>query len=82
MIYDLFKQFEWPEPDKKNGVTETKMVYMFDYLPAGLFNRGQVRWRLSVRENCNQLNQSGELLIACFEDEKELFDLSKVVNFL
>eukprot|EP00105_Crassostrea_gigas_P045169 XP_019929317.1 PREDICTED: uncharacterized protein LOC105344416 isoform X2 [Crassostrea gigas] len=36
-------KFEWPEPDKKNGVTETKMVYMFDYLPAGLFNRGQVR---------------------------------------
>lgn len=53
IIYDLFKQFEWPEPDKKNGVTETKMVYMFDYLPAGLFKRGQVRWRLSVRENCN-----------------------------
>lgn len=47
-IYDLFKQFEWPEPDKKIGVTETKMVYMFDFLPAGLFNRGQVRQRIVI----------------------------------
>ncbi|XP_062596866.1 uncharacterized protein LOC134258357 [Saccostrea cucullata] len=36
-------KFEWPEADKKSGITETKMVYLFDYLPAGLFNRGQVR---------------------------------------
>ncbi|XP_050400370.2 uncharacterized protein LOC126817438 [Patella vulgata] len=33
----------WPEIDKNSSMKETKMVYKFDYLPAGLFNRGQVR---------------------------------------
>lgn len=42
-MYNILLQFEWPEPDKKNGITETKMVYVFDYLPSGLFNRGQVK---------------------------------------
>ena len=42
-MYNFLMQFEWPEPDKKNGITETKMVYVFDYLPSGLFNRGQVK---------------------------------------
>ncbi|KAK7503510.1 hypothetical protein BaRGS_00005049 [Batillaria attramentaria] len=36
-------EFEWPELEKGSGLRETKMVYKFDYLPAGLFNRGQVR---------------------------------------
>jgi hypothetical protein len=35
-------QFEWPEVEKGGDVRQTKMVYKFDYLPAGLFNRGQV----------------------------------------
>ncbi|XP_033750666.1 uncharacterized protein LOC117334925 [Pecten maximus] len=39
--------FDWPEVKKKNKrrhqILETKLVYIFDYLPAGLFNRGQVR---------------------------------------
>ena len=35
-------QFEWPEVEKGSGMRETKMIYKFDYLPAGLFNRGQV----------------------------------------
>ena len=42
-MFNFLLQFEWPEPDKKNGITETKMVYVFDYLPSGLFNRGQVK---------------------------------------
>ncbi|XP_076465791.1 uncharacterized protein LOC143297367 [Babylonia areolata] len=36
-------EFEWPEVEKGSGLLETKMTYKFDYLPAGLFNRGQVR---------------------------------------
>ena len=39
---DLPLQFEWPEVEKGSGMRETKMLYKFDYLPAGLFNRGQV----------------------------------------
>ena len=35
-------QFEWPEVEKGTDVKETQMIYKFDYLPAGLFNRGQV----------------------------------------
>ncbi|XP_060066669.1 uncharacterized protein LOC132546957 [Ylistrum balloti] len=38
--------FEWPEVKKgkrRQKILETKLVYTFDYLPAGLFNRGQVR---------------------------------------
>ncbi|XP_013415785.1 uncharacterized protein LOC106177527 isoform X2 [Lingula anatina] len=35
--------FEWPEVDRESGHREAKMVYKFDYLPAGLFNRAQVR---------------------------------------
>ncbi|XP_060074414.1 uncharacterized protein LOC132554131, partial [Ylistrum balloti] len=36
-------EIKWPEMNKEGGVYETVMVYKFDYLPAGLFNRGQVR---------------------------------------
>ncbi|XP_033749950.1 uncharacterized protein LOC117334433 [Pecten maximus] len=35
--------FTWPEVKQDEGVFETKMIYKFDYLPGGLFNRGQVR---------------------------------------
>ncbi|XP_041377257.1 uncharacterized protein LOC121389673 [Gigantopelta aegis] len=36
-------KYTWPAVDKENGFRETKMIYVFDYLPAGLFNRAQVR---------------------------------------
>ncbi|XP_021360647.1 uncharacterized protein LOC110455055 [Mizuhopecten yessoensis] len=36
-------EFKWPEMNKDEGIYETTMIYRFDYLPAGLFNRGQVR---------------------------------------
>ena len=38
-------QFHWPELDRTSGNREMKMVYKFTYLPAGLFNRGQVSHR-------------------------------------
>ncbi|XP_046564246.1 LOW QUALITY PROTEIN: uncharacterized protein LOC124273077 [Haliotis rubra] len=34
-------QYNWPA--LKTGYRETKMMYSYDYLPAGLFNRAQVR---------------------------------------
>ncbi|WAR28668.1 PATS1-like protein [Mya arenaria] len=36
-------KFEWPVVEKGSDIRETKMVYTFDYLPVGLFNRAQVR---------------------------------------
>ena len=36
-------QLQWPVLEgSKSGSRETKMVYKFAYLPAGLFNRAQV----------------------------------------
>ncbi|XP_012936376.2 uncharacterized protein LOC106011403 [Aplysia californica] len=36
-------ELDWPVLDDMKVVRETKMVYKFTYLPAGLFNRAQVR---------------------------------------
>ena len=36
-------QYKWPSADEYAGFRETKMHYHFEYLPAGLFNRVQVR---------------------------------------
>lgn len=41
-LFFVFLQFTWPEIDKDSELKENKMIYKFDYLPAGLFNRGQV----------------------------------------
>ena len=43
-------QYKWPSDD---GGHETKMLYRFDYLPAGLFNRMQVSrtWTSLVRNH-------------------------------
>ena len=35
-------QYEWPDISDHPTMRETKIEYKFDYLPAGLFNRGQV----------------------------------------
>nr|KAG5692964.1 hypothetical protein BaRGS_032396 [Batillaria attramentaria] len=34
-------QFKWKEVNRERGEREMKMIYKFDYLPAGLFNRSQ-----------------------------------------
>jgi len=34
--------FDWPEVSTQPGFKEIKMLYKFEYLPAGLFNRVQV----------------------------------------
>ncbi|KAL4228149.1 hypothetical protein ACF0H5_013582 [Mactra antiquata] len=36
-------KFNWPTIEKDSDILETEMEYTFDYLPAGLFNRAQVR---------------------------------------
>ncbi|KAK3609671.1 hypothetical protein CHS0354_035956 [Potamilus streckersoni] len=43
LLPDSEPQFEWPHADPAKNVKESKMVYHFKYLPAGLFNRAQVR---------------------------------------
>ncbi|XP_059176566.1 uncharacterized protein LOC131956160 [Physella acuta] len=43
LLPEVQPQFDWPELHKNSFEKETKIVYKFDYLPAGLFNRGQVR---------------------------------------
>ncbi|KAK3777048.1 hypothetical protein RRG08_008898 [Elysia crispata] len=37
------KELSWPAPDLSKNIKETKLIYKFTYLPAGLFNRAQVR---------------------------------------
>jgi hypothetical protein len=47
MIISLF-QFFWPALDEeKSDIRQTKAIYNFKYLPAGLFNRAQVFLHLS-----------------------------------
>ncbi|CAH1232773.1 MFHAS1 [Branchiostoma lanceolatum] len=41
LLPDKEPQYDWPEVEPP--CHETKMLYRFDYLPAGLFNRAQVR---------------------------------------
>ncbi|XP_078600268.1 uncharacterized protein LOC144875240 [Branchiostoma floridae x Branchiostoma japonicum] len=41
LLPDKEPQYNWPEVEPP--CHETKMLYRFDYLPAGLFNRAQVR---------------------------------------
>ncbi|XP_064619612.1 uncharacterized protein LOC135483043 [Lineus longissimus] len=36
-------EVSWPDIDKASGHKESTMAYRFEYLPVGLFNRGQVR---------------------------------------
>ena len=40
--YYSYFQFEWPDEKEDGGIRETKVIYTFQYLPAGLFNRAQV----------------------------------------
>ncbi|XP_069118078.1 uncharacterized protein [Argopecten irradians] len=37
------QKYNWPTLDEGSDIKEGKMVYSFEYLPAGLFNRAQVR---------------------------------------
>ena len=54
-------QYDWPslsdEPDSK----ETQIVYEFAYLPAGLFNRAQVR--LYQFADSNKMWKTGSILL-------------------
>lgn len=48
LLSDEEPMFEWPEMPKKNDTSMNKIrefhvIYNFDYIPAGLFNRMQVR---------------------------------------
>ena len=38
-----YLQYEWSHADPEKNIRESLTVYKFQYLPAGLFNRAQVR---------------------------------------
>ncbi|XP_052759659.1 uncharacterized protein LOC128202664 [Mya arenaria] len=43
LLPDLEPKYDWPHADPKKNRRESMMLYKFQYLPAGLFNRAQVR---------------------------------------
>ncbi|KAK3098103.1 hypothetical protein FSP39_016142 [Pinctada imbricata] len=43
LLPEKVAKYDWPEADRSKGILENKMIYKFDHLPAGLFNRAQVR---------------------------------------
>ncbi|KAH3741006.1 hypothetical protein DPMN_047724, partial [Dreissena polymorpha] len=43
LLPDKEPKYDWPHPDPQKKRRETMMLYKFQYLPAGLFNRAQVR---------------------------------------
>ena len=46
---------EWPSIEAKEGISETKILYKFDYLPAGLFNRAQAsKFQTAPEIKCNE----------------------------
>ena len=42
MLHWRLFQFDWPTVSENDDAKETQMLYKFDYLPPGLFNRAQV----------------------------------------
>ena len=42
MLHWHLFQFDWPTVSENDDAKETQMLYKFDYLPPGLFNRAQV----------------------------------------
>ena len=69
-------QFEWP-PLKENQ-RETMLLYRFGYLPAGLFNRSQVR--LFQYSNADIIWKNGSVLkkndhLALIKEMKYVWEL-------
>ena len=59
-------QFDWPTVSENDDAKETQMLYKFDYLPPGLFNRAQVRddvgWIRWPASHTLLVSSSGNLL--------------------
>ncbi|XP_060062845.1 uncharacterized protein LOC132543370 [Ylistrum balloti] len=69
--------FEWPDINKDEGIYEMKMVYKFDYLPAGLFNRGQVRLHGYSEDSLiwkrgSYIEKNGQLALIQQDEDTEL----------
>ncbi|KAL4233400.1 hypothetical protein ACF0H5_008081 [Mactra antiquata] len=43
LLPDAEPKYDWPQADPSKNIYESMTVYKFQYLPAGLFNRAQVR---------------------------------------
>ncbi|XP_060065175.1 uncharacterized protein LOC132545509 [Ylistrum balloti] len=74
------EELSWPDIDKNTGVRENKLVYKFSYLPAGLFNRAQVRlFQFSdgkiIWKKGSMLNKNRHLALIRQENDSELMVL-------
>ncbi|XP_062577173.1 uncharacterized protein LOC134239045 [Saccostrea cucullata] len=73
-------ELTWPESDVEHGIRENKMLYKFAYLPAGLFNRAQVRlFNFSdgkiIWKNGSFLKKNNHLALIKQENDSELMVL-------
>ncbi|XP_033743245.1 uncharacterized protein LOC117329409 isoform X2 [Pecten maximus] len=71
------KELNWPDMDRDSGIRENKLVYKFSYLPAGLFNRAQVRlFQFSdgkiIWKKGSMLNKNRHLALIRQENDSEL----------
>jgi hypothetical protein len=71
-------QENWPQPDEKHTVKrkETKMVYKFAYLPAGLFNRAQVSRLYFQLSGWRTLRKFSDFRDFCFHFRENYADFS------
>lgn len=70
-------ELQWPAVDMEHGIRENKMLYKFAYLPAGLFNRAQVRlFNFSdgkiIWKNGSYLKKNKHLALIRQENDSEL----------
>ena len=68
---------EWPDIQQEENINETQIVYQFEYLPAGLFNRVQVRlYQLTnnkvIWKNGSLLNKNNHLALITISENKIL----------
>ncbi|XP_021366171.1 uncharacterized protein LOC110458668 [Mizuhopecten yessoensis] len=71
------KELSWPDLVQNSGIRENKLVYKFSYLPAGLFNRAQVRlFQFSdgkiIWKKGSMLNKNRHLALIRQENDSEL----------
>jgi len=69
--------YTWPESGSVVGVKELKIIYRFDHLPAGLFNRVQVRlYQFSdssiIWKSGSLLNKNGHMALLTTADSSDV----------
>ncbi|XP_021359968.1 uncharacterized protein LOC110454660 isoform X1 [Mizuhopecten yessoensis] len=77
LLPEKWPDFEWPDIIKDEGIYEMKLVYKFDYLPSGLFNRAQVRLHgysedSMIWKRGSFIEKNGQLALIQQDGESEL----------